>query len=58
MHDTCHESVRCPCNIVVSTPKNGEADLLHRFAWQSNRIFASGDVGIACKAHKEDRRGT
>ena len=58
MHDTCHEGVRCPCNILASTPKNGEADLLHRFAWQSNRIFASGYVCIACKIDKEDRGGT
>ena len=58
MHDTCHKGVRCPCNIVASTLKNGEADLLHRFAWQPYRIFASGYVCIACKIDKEYGGGT
>ena len=58
MHDTCHESVRCPCNIMVITPKDGEADLLHRLAWQSNRVFTSGYVGIEGKVNKENKRGT
>ena len=54
MHDTCHKGVRCPCNIVASTPKDGEADLLQRFAWQSNRIFASGNVCITSEIDKEN----
>ena len=57
MHDTCHKGVGCPCDVKVGTPKNGEADLLHRLAWQSNRIFASGYAGIACKANEKNRRG-